>query len=424
MPLPDIDFNSIRLHGSQADGFEELCCQLAADEPSENRVRFYRKGRGGDAGVECFETLADGSETGWQVKYYWDVDSMLRSLNGSLETALAKHPQMMRFVACFPFDLADARKKETTSALTKWNEWCQKWIDKAAGEGRTFEIDHWGAHELKQRLTTDNPRAAGRIAFWFDRELLTPAWFEAAFERTKVSLGKRYDPETHVDLPIRRAILATTRDPAFFEELHQLADKITAAIPRDVTVDKDACTACETAAQMLRVAAENRPSIAVDMLRRTVKDAAGAALDWHGTAAKVDRASRPTEKTRAVANLLSQLREVLGHLEQPYWDLLGAKSLLVFGDAGSGKSHLLADACAYQLAKGRPTLMVLGGKLADAEPWGQIFQDLDLPGHLRVKQFLGALNAAGETAGVRTLITIDALNEKNGQVIWPERLAV
>ncbi|WP_274642739.1 hypothetical protein [Pseudomonas serbica] len=33
MLLPDIDFASIRLHRkSQANAFEELCCQLAGDE--------------------------------------------------------------------------------------------------------------------------------------------------------------------------------------------------------------------------------------------------------------------------------------------------------------------------------------------------------------------------------------------------------
>jgi hypothetical protein len=53
MSLPDIDFSEIHLHGNQADAFEELCCQLAADEASLYRVRFDRKGRGGDAaGVE------------------------------------------------------------------------------------------------------------------------------------------------------------------------------------------------------------------------------------------------------------------------------------------------------------------------------------------------------------------------------------
>lgn len=85
-------------------------------------ARFDRKGRGGDAGVECFETLADGCEIGWQVKFYWDIDSMLHSLGKSLDTALVKHPKMRKFMACFPFDLVDARKDDTTTALGKWDD--------------------------------------------------------------------------------------------------------------------------------------------------------------------------------------------------------------------------------------------------------------------------------------------------------------
>jgi len=65
MSLPDIDFKELRVHRtSQADAFEELCCQLAGDEPLTDRVRFDKKGTGGDGGVECFATHADGSETG------------------------------------------------------------------------------------------------------------------------------------------------------------------------------------------------------------------------------------------------------------------------------------------------------------------------------------------------------------------------
>lgn len=120
MALPDIDLYEIRRHrSSQADAFEELCGQLANDEPINDRVRFDRKGRGGDAGVECFATLEDGTEIGWQVKFYSDFRSMITSLNKSLETALIKHPAMTRFIACFPFDLSDSRRENVQTALAE-----------------------------------------------------------------------------------------------------------------------------------------------------------------------------------------------------------------------------------------------------------------------------------------------------------------
>ena len=118
MPLPDIDFNLIRSHrGNQANAFEELCCQLAGDELlSPTCVRFTRKGPGGDGGVECFAVLSDGTETGWQVKYYWDVANAIRSLDESLSQALIKHPKMTQFIVCLPFDLSDSRKTGTITA--------------------------------------------------------------------------------------------------------------------------------------------------------------------------------------------------------------------------------------------------------------------------------------------------------------------
>ncbi|MDJ0447367.1 hypothetical protein [Methylocystis sp. JR02] len=422
MSLPDIDFSEIRLHGNQADAFEELCCQLASDEASLDRVRFDRKGRGGDAGVECFETLADGSEIGWQVKFYWDIDSMLRSLGKSLDTALVKHPKMRKFIACFPFDLGDARKDGTTSALEKWDAWRAERIKQAGNTGRVIEIERWDAHALRKRLTSSNPRAAGRIAFWFDRQLFTADWFEGKFARAKAGLGERYDPKGHIDLPIGRAIRAVTGDPALFVELGQLGDAVRRAADEAFPiVGTPVADACDTAVAALHAAAQSR-IVPAASLCEAVRAAADGAFALHGELDAANGERDPSTAMGAMSDLAARLRSILAELRMPHWALLNRRSLLIHGAAGSGKSHLLADACAHQLAAGRPALMILGGTLADDEPWSQILKGLDLPRHLEVSQFLGALNAAGEAAGGRTLISIDALNEKNGQAIWPERL--
>lgn len=66
----DLDFSKIRIHdGSQEKGFEELVCQLAHLQKPDNADFFVRKeGAGGDAGVECFWKLKDGTEHVWQAK--------------------------------------------------------------------------------------------------------------------------------------------------------------------------------------------------------------------------------------------------------------------------------------------------------------------------------------------------------------------
>lgn len=426
MSLPDIDLYRIRQRrGSQADAFEELCCQLANEEPLADRLRFDNKGRGGDAGVECFVTHADGSETGWQVKFYSDFDSMLRSLDGSLTTALAKHPAMGRFVACFPFDLSDSRRDDVKTALAKWIAWRARRIAQAATKGRVIDIDRWDAHEIKRRLTASNPRSAGRVAFWFDQELLTSDWFQKVFDRTADSLGDRYSPETHIDIPVRQTILATVRDPAMFEQLQALAlrieDRLRSTPHR---ADHGArASASALASELRRLAAERPDPCPIRDLVPIADAAADRATAWHGALQANWNGRGLSQDMVDVSNLAAALRATARSLRADRWHHLDTRALLVVGEAGTGKSHLLADACAHQLDSGRPAIMVLGGKLPDAEPWGEILRDLDLPRHLQVKQFLGALNAAGEAAGVRTLFAIDALNEKNGQLIWPDRLA-
>lgn len=426
MALPDIDLYEIRQHrGTQADAFEELCCQLANDEPLKDRIRFDRKGRGGDAGVECFATLADGSEVGWQVKFYSNFDSMISSLDKSLTTALAKHQAMNRFIACFPFDLSDSRKEEINTALSKWDAWTDRRIQEVKATGRTITIDRWDAHEIKLRLTEGNLRSAGRIAFWFDEEMLTTEWLGKAFDRVVDSLGERYSPKSHIDLPVRQTIIATLRDPAAFDELQAFAARIEGRREKvPAGGDGGANNAAFAAAVALRQAGLGRPEpFPLAELTDAVAKATELASAWHDEL-ELKRTSKgkPDAEVVAVSNLVGVLRAAGRGLRSDRWQYVDTRALLVLGEAGSGKSHLLADACAHQLQADRPALMILGGKLPDAEPWGEILRDLDLPKHLQVKQFLGALNAAGEAAGVRTLVAIDALNEKNGQSIWPTRL--
>lgn len=426
MPLPDIDFNLIRSHrGNQANAFEELCCQLAGDELlSPTCVRFTRKGPGGDGGVECFAVLSDRTETGWQVKYYWDVANAIRSLDESLSKALIKHPKMTRFIACLPFDLSDSRKTGAITAQKRWDNWKNESIATASASGRKIEIDLWGAFELKKRLTASTPTAAGRVAYWFNQTLLTIEWFRKSFERARTELGERYSPDSHIYLPIRRVIEATTRDPFLFTELAAFGEDIKKKLAETNQADTAAVTACNDAIQALvQIASMPSGPIPIVRLRETLEMARDAVMPWYSTQRDTISSSQPNALANAISNLLSAINNVSHALADQHWKHVDTRALLVIGEAGSGKSHLLADICDHVIETEQPAVMVLGKKLPDGEPWEEIIKDLGLPRDLPAESFLGALNAAGQAMGVRALLMIDALNEKNGQAIWPERLA-
>ena len=145
----DLDFRTIRNHdGSRDNGFEELICQLAHLDPPNNASYFVRKdGAGGDGGVECFWKLKDGSEYGWQAKYFLDpiTSSQWGQINDSVEKALKKHPSLTRYYVCTPRDLNDSRKKgnngkQVRSALDIWREHVEKWSNIASSKGMQVEF--------------------------------------------------------------------------------------------------------------------------------------------------------------------------------------------------------------------------------------------------------------------------------------------
>ena len=116
---PVVDFGRIREHrGTQAGGFEELCCQLAAlDDPAPGST-FIRKGPGADQGLECYRRYSNGREIGWQAKYFLDGfgNTQVNDVDDSLTRALAAHPSLDTFILCLPVDLRDNRSGKSLRA--------------------------------------------------------------------------------------------------------------------------------------------------------------------------------------------------------------------------------------------------------------------------------------------------------------------
>lgn len=153
----DIDFHRIRtLHGSQHQGFEEFCCQLAARyEERPEGARFFRlRGEGGDGGVESYWDLPNGEEWGWQAKFLFTLKKP--QLDRSVRTALEMHPKLTRYFVCLPFDLTGPTgrpkgKRTGKSQVEKFAEYVAVWEKLAASKGMKVKFMRWGATELFDR---------------------------------------------------------------------------------------------------------------------------------------------------------------------------------------------------------------------------------------------------------------------------------
>ena len=445
MSLPDINFENIRpVNGSRRDGFEELCCQLASLEPAPDRAKFYRKGRGADAGVECFRKFADGTETGWQAKYLfgWD-DSCASQLNKSIAAALKNHPHLTGYVVCLPFDLPDSRSGSRKSALRKWEDWRNKWIKTSKNQSRNLTITLWGKSELSELLTRNDPVYAGRTLYWFDTDSLTSAWFREQFGKARDSLGSRYTPETHIELPIRQNLIAFARHPElqnridrWYSRLSENARLAVNAV-RDIRAGSTDAHSSPLASAVHAITAllDNEPirpeqpypidawSSAASNCLKIARKALVWALSLQPSKPG-DMGIEPERWARhTLHDLMVVLQEITDACSSDLWRLANAKAVLLKGPAGIGKSHLLADIVDHDIEEGRPAALLLGGAFVDGEPWPQIRAQLDRPPAEQFKHFLGALDAAAQAAGVRAIVYIDALNERNGIDVWPDRLA-
>lgn len=449
MPL---DWNSIRpLNGGRDKGFEELCAQLAGLE-APARSRFVRKGTP-DAGVECYAVLSDGSEWGWQSKYVDSLgDSQWAQIDSSVRTALTKHPKLVRYFVCLPLDRADARLDGRRSAQDRWNEHVLKWQTWASQSQMTVEFTYWGSHELLNQLSRQEN--VGRLRFWFDVRGFDPAWFSAKLKEAIGSAGPRYTPEVHVDLPIAQELKSFGRTERFFDREKARARTIRRAM-RDVrsSTRGSADESLARAEEDLVAKAESvlgaigkieatpigpLPYTGISQLISTALEASEALSHILGqreqefesireqdasTSPGTSRRENPFREHRfGIGRLSSELydvREAFEHADK----IAGSEVILLRGDAGTGKTHLLCDLAADRIREGLPTILLMGQRfLSNDAPWNQALQQLDMATS-SAEEFVGALEAAAQTAGARALLLVDAMNEGTGRTIWPNHLA-
>ena len=437
-------------NGSQREGFEELCSQLARLKTPDG-AEFIRTGNP-DSGVECFCRLEDGQEWGWQAKFFRDSlrPSQWNQTDRSVKVALEAHPNLVRYFVCVPRNRSDGRRPGITTELQRWKDRVAKWEGWAHDLGMTVEFVWWGSSELLSRLSRDSQ--AGRCRFWIGAVgKFGPAWFDRQLERAVEAAGPRYTPEIHVDLPLSKQFELLGRlEPAVAEVrwlarniqkqptymLRRLtADEVSDVIPElrgveervDEVVGALSDMPCRPDQEWPLADVMSRVDLALrclDVCEAPIE----AAAETYREANKVEDTAgrhRPNPyseaayQVRALQSALWGASETLSRLDR----VVNSDLMLVTGDAGSGKTHLLCDLTRARLAEQYPTVLLMGQQFTTRElPWIQARAQLDL-GDLSAAEFVGALEAAAQAANSRALFMIDAINEGEGYEIWPQHLA-
>lgn len=422
--MVNLDFNNIRpIKGSKSEGFEEFVCQLARKETIPYAKKFVRNGKP-DGGIECYWILEDGSEVVWQAKYFCNAfdDSQYQQIDGSVKRALNSHPNLRRYIITVPTDPSDAHITGRMSMKERIDGYVDRWLE--INPHMSFEF--WWASDLIERI--QNPSNQGMLRFWFGECEFTDEDLIQFNEASIKDLGKRYTPKLNVEVDAVQYFEVLSRGKSFnlfLEEELRITESICAKIEGN-ELCHDALGAIENVREIIKdiegINITGVDKIPLDEFLLALESLAETVQNISNRLYEKDTITEAEKKNfHHIYELGVEVMHVYNDLHQDMMKLVNDPILILEGDAGVGKSHLLADVVKRREKDEQFSLFFLGQKfISDEEPFTQMMKMLFFTGSS--KEFLEILEAKAETKGHRIIIFIDAINEGHGLTIWQNNI--
>jgi hypothetical protein len=230
----------------------------------------------------------------------------------------------------------------------------------------------------------------GGQRYWFGGDVLDDAWFISQVKAATLKLDDRFNPDDHVEVSIEAMFDAIVRGPKSCARLHDAFTVLasnrvpsieftTTSLVPDPTVLAEAQSLWSELVGM-RPLIDQQPTIDWNLVK-----AKETLEELHKLAWKLERPfstvdSKTLEEPEkqdftVVKDSLRELQTALATLDdtlrQRDWSAEAAKSAIVLGEAGSGKSHSLGQAASQRVQEGLPTIVILGQDLSAAPFWPQ-----------------------------------------------------
>lgn len=425
---PNIKFSEIRtLEGKQDKGFEELCVQLLPMLIGEMPLRIDRiEGRGGDGGVEAIALTASGQHAGLQSKFFTKLDAtQWRQVDDSVKTAIDKHPELTRYIVCVPMDRAPGQLKKWTKLVASWR-----------ALNSVLVVDWVGCSELLGYLL--KPEASHLLTYWFSCPQFSLGWVS---KQTEVAIGQlhdRYTPQLHQNTSAEVTLGFLTASEKARADHRQACSKLVIAWrhvfeklpgemsklnrPESLSMLQQTHEAMLTALQEGSLVEQGDDLIeALIFLSKYAEDLFDRLFPRDAPVERDEKAIYDFRQNSELDQALHLTEEILKEVssfcnaqQQPVWVLTG--------EAGSGKSHLLANLARSTLAEGRACLLVVGERFASQDVLaGQIPGLVDWGGSMR--ELLACLSMQAAIMGNTTILMIDAINESPQRGLWRRELS-
>ncbi len=435
------------VNGSQDSAFEELVCQLALSVKTSDYLVFERKGTP-DGGIECYWIKKDGTETGWQAKYFQALNSgEWSSIKKSFFDAIETHPELTEYIICLPHNLSDGRRGKKTQKQV-WDENKEKWENEIKGKGRNVRLTLWNSSTLISLLTKKENQ--GIKQYFFNEIVIDEEQLNVQLNASIKNLGPKYSRELNFKLDYIPTIFdALCRNKSFelaFKKsidryLKKLNEVIADCSKKEEVKDEAECLNKSSEAfkkmisQICYLPSEDLPTSELLTNTKLIYDSINQVLKICKKQDEVEKKEynikiEKGEIKREYNPFRGKFEYTISHineynrehynftnyLESDLIKISNKGTFFLNGNPGVGKSHLIADLVTERQKSGIPSLLFLGEFFPESEPKIYLQQNLNPQGSL--ESYLSALESLAKIKGSRVLFIIDAINEGNGKYVW------
>lgn len=270
---------------------------------------------------------------------------------------------------------------------------------------------------------------------FFDSNGLDPDFFKNQIEKEIKNLGPRFNKKLNFKLPIAQVFDNLAHNDIYCKKIIKTIDNwLTERSYRQLN-NNEHLSELETELDLLKEELTNwvksfkykigKPIQLADYMEKlelfdekTIKkrNELYELRDWKESPTKFDK------ELGRLREIESNNNDFLKEIDDLKINLANNPTLIIQGEAGCGKSHLLGDIATQRKSQFLPTILLLGTTFNSSHTIEKnILNRLGLT--CSFEGFLKNLNSIGENINSRVLILIDAINEGAGADLWKNQIA-
>jgi hypothetical protein len=443
--------------GKNDKAFEEMCYQIAKRKYNDLGTFTSIDDSGGGDGVEFYLTFPDGTQWGWQCKYYDDngrlnISGRKGKIAGSLKTSIANHPRLTKWYLCLISNLTVDEQKWFDTTLTS----------KIPSSHAGMSLDFWGNSDLLSFLS--EPVNSGIKNFFFGELELNYDWFSNQFNRQFQKIKDKYDNDLHVDTGVEVQVKYKSLSSEFFQEasdkLHKISIKLNegekALLKLENYPDKeikwqdlrnDLTTYIQNALIVIKGYHQLLNQLYEDLSLFRIENFINAINQHTLEKLREEQFEMPwfqynrlrdlnpgkeynlIDAQVFIRNLYETIPDLFDLTVQMYLHFLCTteRSYFILGERGAGKTHLACHIVKQLIDSNKLGIFIPGGAFRTNEPLNtQLLNILDVPKSYSWKDFTDALDSAANAYKSKVIMAIDGLNESlyNGSFnrVWCDDL--